>query len=372
MIQCGVFHTNPEVVFVPDDPRFGICRREVAGKLFLFEERPDGDRSDVASFGRSENIISTAKVIEKTTASSSHFVDEDAVLRARLFDIVVNDWDRHEDQWRWAGFKQDGKTVYKPIPRDRDQAFFVNEGILPWIAARKWLLPKIQGFDEYTENMEGQSFNARYFDRSFLTQSGWAAWLRQIDSLRILLSAENIDSAMHVFPDEVYPLCGPETACILRGRLDKLELMARNLYLSLTKEVSITGTNESDFFEIQMLSDTLLQISGYELKKGGQKGRRFYHRTFYASETRKIHLYGLDGNDRFELAGDHLSKIVLNIISGNNKNEMVSGKGLQHENISVYRDRNTEISPERSVRLKTRFGRIECLCRRPGKICPPE
>ncbi len=352
---AGVFHTNPEVVYVPDDPQFGIYRRDVAGKLFLFEERPDDDRSDVASFGRSENIISTAKVIEKTTASSNHLVDEDAVLRARLFDIVINDWDRHDDQWRWAGFEQNGKTVYKPIPRDRDQAFFVNEGIIPWIAARKWLLPKIQGFTEYTENMEGQSFNARYFDRSFLTQSSWDEWHRQIDSLRVLLTSEKIDSVMYAFPKEVYPLWGPEIARILQARLDNLELMARTLYLSLAKEVSITGTEESDYFEIMVPSDTVLKISGYEQKKNGQKGPQFYHRTFYASETRKIHLYGLNGEDRFEIKGNHLSKIELNIIGGDNIDEIVSIEGLKRENIFVYGDGNTVISPDRSVRLKKRF-----------------
>ena len=352
---AGIFHTNPEVVYVPDDPQFGIYRRDVAGKLFLFEERPDDDRSDVANFGRSENIISTAKVIEKTTASSNHAVDENAVLRARLFDIVINDWDRHEDQWRWAGFEQNGQTVYKPIPRDRDQAFFVNEGVIPWTAARKWLLPKIQGFTEYTENMEGQSFNARHFDRSFLTQSSWEEWQRQIDSLQILLTPGKIDSAMYAFPKDVYPLCGPETARILKARVENLKPMARNLYLSLAKEVSITGTNESDFFEVLTLADTLMQISGYELIKNGQKGRRFYYRSFYASETQKIHLYGLDGDDRFEIAGDHSSKIDLKIIGEKNKNEIISGEDLQHKNISVYGDRNTEISPERSDRLKTRF-----------------
>jgi hypothetical protein len=353
--HAGVFHANPELVYVPDDSRLGIYRRDVAEKLFLFEERPDDDRSDVASFGRSENIISTAKVIEKTTASSNHLVDKDAVLRARLFDIVINDWDRHEDQWRWAGFERNGQTVYKPIPRDRDQAFFVNEGIIPWIAARKWLLPKIQGFTEYTENMEGQSFNARYFDRSFLTQSSWDEWLRQIDSLRVLLTTEKIDSAMYAFPREVYPLCGSETARILKARLENLESMARNLYLSLAKEVSITGTEEPDYFEIMAPSDTVLRISGYELKKKGQKGRQFYHRTFYASETGKIHLYGLDGEDRFEIKGNYLSKIELNIIGGDNKDEIVSIEGLKRENIFVYGDGNTEISPDRSVRLKKRF-----------------
>ncbi|HRX10224.1 MAG TPA: BamA/TamA family outer membrane protein [Draconibacterium sp.] len=351
----GVFHTNPEVVYIPDDSRFGIYRSDVAGKLFLFEERPDGNRSDVDSFGHSENIISTAKVIEKTTASSSHVVDENAVLRARLFDIVVNDWDRHDDQWRWAGFEQNGQTVYKPIPRDRDQAFFVNEGVIPCIAARKWLLPKIQGFTENTENMEGQSFNARYFDRSFLTQSSWDEWQRQIDSLQILLSPEKIDSAMYAFPKEVYPLCAPETARILKTRLENLESMARNLYLSLTKEVSITGTNKSNYFEILTLGDSLLQISGYELIKNGQKGRRFYHRTLSASETRKIHLYGLAGNDQFEIEGNHTSKIELNIIVGKNNVEIVSDQGLKRENIFVFGGGNTEISPDRSVSLKKRF-----------------
>lgn len=352
---AGVFHTNPEVVYVPDDPRFGIYRRDVAEKLFLFEERPDDDRRDVASFGRSENIISTAKVIEKTTTSSNHFVDEDAVLRARLFDIVINDWDRHEDQWRWAGFESNGQTVYKPIPRDRDQAFFVNEGILPWMAARKWLLPKIQGFTEYTENMEGQSFNARYFDRSFLIQCGWEDWLRQIDSLRVLLSSEKIDSAMQTFPKEVYPLCGPETARILKARLENLEPMARNLYLSLAKEVSIAGTEESNYFEIRALSDTVLQITGYDLKMNGQKGRMFYHRTFYASETGKIHLYGLGGDNVFEMRGNQPLKINLNIIGGKNKDKIISGEELWRKNISIYDDRKTEISPELSGRLKTRY-----------------
>jgi len=352
---ANIFHTNPEVVYVPNDQHLGIYRRDVAGKLFLFEERPDDDRSDVASFGHSKNIISTEDVLGKMIESPGHFVDEDAVLRARLFDIVINDWDRHEDQWRWAGFERNGQTVYKPIPRDRDQAFFVNEGIIPWIAARKWLLPKIQGFEEYTENMEGQSFNARYFDRSLLTQSSWDEWQRQIDSLRVLLTPEKIDSAMHAFPREVYPVCGPKTTRILKARLENLEPMARKLYLSLKKEVSIPGTEESDYFEIMALADTLLQISGYELKKNGQKGRRFYHRTFYVSETRKIHLYGLGGDDRFEVQGNHPSKNELNIIGGKNKDKIISGEELRCKNIAVYDKKNTEISQELSGRLKSRY-----------------
>lgn len=353
--QAGVYHTNPEVLYVPDDPQLGIHRRDMAGKLFLFEERPAGDRSDVASFGGSESIISTEKVIEKTSASSNNFVDAESFLRARLFDIVINDWDRHEDQWRWAGFEKNGKTVYKPIPRDRDQAFFVNEGIVPWIAARKWLLPKIQGFAEYTENMDGLAFNARYLDRTFLTGSSWEDWLSQIDSLKTLLTANKIDSAMLVFPNEVYPLCGPQTAQILKARLENLEPMARKLYLSLAKEVSITGTNEADLFEIEALSDTVLQISGFEIKSNNEKGNRFYHRIFFSSETKTIHLYGLEGKDRFDLAGNHPGKIKLNIIGGENNDEVSVAKSSSLKNFSIYDTENTDISPKIARKLKTRY-----------------
>ena len=52
--------------------------------------------------------------------------DQDQVLRSRLFDIWIGDWDRHDDQWRWASFKdKNGFTYYQPIPRDRDQIFFL-------------------------------------------------------------------------------------------------------------------------------------------------------------------------------------------------------------------------------------------------------
>ena len=39
--------------------------------------------------------------------------------------MLIGDWDRHQDQWRWIEFKENGKKVYRPMPRDRDQAFSI-------------------------------------------------------------------------------------------------------------------------------------------------------------------------------------------------------------------------------------------------------
>lgn len=358
--KAGLFHTNPEIVYVPDDPRFGIYQKDVANQLFLFEERPDEDRRDVASFGSSKNIISTDEVIEKIFNDEDHFVDSDAIIRARLFDIFINDWDRHDDQWRWASFKKNGKTIYKPIPRDRDQAFFVNEGVFPWIAARKWIMPKIQGFDEYTKNVAEQySYVTRYFDQTFLIHKEWVDWQIQIDSLKILLSPESIDKAVLNFPKEVQPLCANQTAEVLKARLQNLEPMARQLYLSLAKEVDVIATNEKDIFEIEVLSDTTMHIIVYHRKKNKEKGAEIYNRVFYASETKKIRLYGFDKKDRFIVKGNPQSKIELSVIGGGDKDEVIFEGAENLRFISIYDLGKADLSPSVKKRIRKNYDKEE-------------
>ncbi|NOY96955.1 MAG: BamA/TamA family outer membrane protein, partial [Chlorobi bacterium] len=239
------------------------------------------------------------------------------------------------------------------------QAFFVNEGVLPWIAARKWLMPKIQGFDEYTENIEGLAFNARFFDRSFLIQSDWEDWLRQIDSLRILLTPEQIDKAVLSFPEEVRPLCAGRTAEILKARLENLEPMARKLYLSLAREVGITGTNEKDLFEIVVPDDTTIRITGYHLKKKNEKGVEIYHRVFYASETGAIRIYGFGGKDRFFIKGSAKNKISLTIIGGGDEDKVIYEGTKIPRFITIYDKKSTDLSYSVKKRIKTTYDKEE-------------
>ena len=69
-------------------------------------------------------------MIENLIEDNDNRVDQNFVVRNRLFDMWIGDWDRHDDQWRWAEFKEDNGSIYRPIPRDRDQAFFINEGFI--------------------------------------------------------------------------------------------------------------------------------------------------------------------------------------------------------------------------------------------------
>ncbi|BDC98485.1 BamA/TamA family outer membrane protein [Persicobacter psychrovividus] len=316
---AGILHPVPKLVYVPDDPHFGIYRQDVADRLFFFEQRPDGDCSDLPHFGNSKKVISTKKMIKKMQSSEDHQVDQQAVLKARAFDIWLNDWDRHDDQWRWAGEKVGGLTVYQPIPRDRDQAFFVNEGILPKLMARQWLIPKIQGFSPYTAHVKSHAFNARFFDRTFLTSLSWAQWQPQIEALIADLDDASIDQAVKSFPKEIYPIAGQKTANMLKQRRDHLLPMMRQFYDFLAKEVDVVGTKDADQIQLDYLADGELRVRLWHLKKSGDKGRKLYDRRFRATETKYVHIYGLSGRDEVLIKGDRPSKIRVNIFSKGTK-----------------------------------------------------
>jgi hypothetical protein len=123
-------HANPVIGIVADDPALGEYRKIFAGLMCLLEEREPGGPSD-----------NTLKMESNLIRSYDSRFDGDLFLRARMLDLLLGDWDRHEDQWRWLVSKDGKSRAYQAVPRDRDQVFHVNEGLFPSIAALPWIDP---------------------------------------------------------------------------------------------------------------------------------------------------------------------------------------------------------------------------------------
>ncbi len=321
---AGVMHTNPKIVWVPDDPRLGIYREEMANGVFLFEERPAGNRDDIESFNRSEKIVNTAKVIDKTQDDPDHRVDQQSVVRARLFDMLINDWDRHDDQWRWASFKEKKKTIYRPIPRDRDQVYFVNQGVLMWIATRKWVQPKFQGFDYEIKNVEGLGFNARYFDRSFMTEPELSDWTSIAKDIQTSITDSIIHEAIRSLPENIYDSTGRDIEQKLISRRELLPGYADEYYRFLSKTVDVVGTNERELFDVKRQENGDTEVAVYALsKKKGKVKEQLYFRDFKHNETNEVRLYGLKGKDSFIVSGTGKKGIKVRIIGGKGKDSII-------------------------------------------------
>lgn len=318
---AGIYHTWPQIVFVPQQKALDSFNAEFGNRLYLFEQRPDENWEDAPNFGSSKNIISTEKVLEKISEDGSHRVDQLLFVRSRLFDIFIGDWGRHEDQWRWATTKQGDKTIYKPIPRDRDQAYTKFDGVLLKVAKAAAGAAYLQSFDYTIKDVRGLNYPARNLDRRMANETTLQQWNTIAKELQLALTDDVITASVRQMPPEVYANTGTEIITKLKSRRNDLVKYATDYYLFLAHEVDITGTKDVDYFLINNLPDGKVSIDLFRQNSLNKKeSEPFYSRTFLSSETKEIRVYGLAGKDSYEVKGEK-NDIVIRLIGGDAEDE---------------------------------------------------
>ncbi|TGE14381.1 hypothetical protein [Hymenobacter elongatus] len=356
---AGVYHTNPRLVYVGDDPALGEFRQSFANALYLFEERPEGDQRAVSSFGRSAKVESSRKVFTNLVYNPRHRVDARWYLRARLFDMWLGDWSRREDQWRWAGFPAaGGATVYRAIPRDRDHAFFkFDDGLLTHIIG--WVKSNYQSFHQKIRlaDVEGLNRAARPLDKSLLVYLTAQDFQQVADSMQRSLSDQVIRNALAVWPKEVYAEAGAEFDKNLRGRRDQFGAVAARFYELLAQEIEIPGTDQPERFIIEPTGPGMVRVSHFSLH-AGRPDSLVGQRTFDYRQTRSIKVFGLGGNDVFELRGLPDHRLTVGIYDGAGQDivelKSVAGQADRPTNVVVYDsgDGNT-ISVAKPVKVES-------------------
>jgi hypothetical protein len=159
---AGIPTVTHQLVVIPDDPRLGEFRKGFAGRLALFEQNPDDDVPLPPGLEGFEKIEETPDLYERIEKDPGERIDARAFLKARLFDLLIGDWDRHEEQWDWGKSKEDGK--WRPIPKDRDQAFARYDGLVISLL-RPTLEGRLTNFSARHSSPVGMGWNSRVVDR---------------------------------------------------------------------------------------------------------------------------------------------------------------------------------------------------------------
>lgn len=329
----GIPHANPEIVYVPDDPAFGEYQKEFAGQVFLFEEREPLD---------AKKTDNTGKAQEKLKEDNDNTVDQKTVLRARLLDMLLGDWDRHEDQWRWERTKGKNGIVYEPVPRDRDQVFYSTSGALPWLVSRYLLMAKFQSYKDHIRSINRWNLNGRYFDRYFLTELDEKDWKKAIAEVQSTLTDNLIYKAMKRMPAKIYQMSGEGIAKKLIARRNILDKQAMKYYRFISKEVDIPTSDKKDNIDITNESSGAVKVKINKIKKDGTLDEVTYKRTFDPAVTNEIRIYGMGGEDVFAVHGEASSPITVRMIGGKDEDTFtidsnITGKGNRY----VY-DRSDE------------------------------
>lgn len=326
--SAGVPHANPKLVYLPKDTTLGIYRHDFGDQVYLFEERTPGSE---------KKTYNTEKMLDEIHGDNDNQVDQHRVLQARLLDMLMADWDRHDDQWRWGMEKEKkGRKSFYPVPRDRDQSFYVNEGVITRVLSWRFLLPFVQGFRAKIPYIQGFNFNARYFDRSFLNELNEDDWHKQTQAFVTTMSDDVFKNAISYFPDSIRNLPGiAKTYEVLKARRSILEEQALKHYRFISKKVDIPGSEKNELFHIERLKGGEVKVKVSKISKGGNVEQTLYKRTFDPKVTKEIRLYSLGGADRFELAGENRSPIRIRLVGGKN-NDTYADSTNGHVGKRVY------------------------------------
>lgn len=331
---ADVYYTDPKVVFLKHQKALGSYNDYLPEEMYMYEQRPNGDWSGTGLFGDSKEVISYSDLLVRLREKKNHFIDQEWVLKSRLFDILIHDWDRHDDQWRWATFEEDGKNIYRPIPRDRDLAFYKFKGAIPWFISQ-FVITKYKTMKGDAKDLKSLTMNGKYFDRYFLNELEWEEWIPVIEELQARVTDEVIDDSGRDLPKEIRSLSDAELNDKLKSRRDNLKAIARRFYDLINTEVEVTGTDNKDIFNIVTNPDGSIHVS-YEIKRKKKGNLKKYDRTFYPDETEVVRLYGLGEDDEFHFEGTGNSIIKISIIGGEGEDRVVNNS--MRKDIAVYDD----------------------------------
>ncbi|HWJ91282.1 MAG TPA: BamA/TamA family outer membrane protein, partial [Flavisolibacter sp.] len=318
---AGIPYLRNRLVYLPDDPRLDRFRADFKNMMAFMEERePFGVK-------KTDN---TDEVVLRLVKDNDDHVDQKAVLRARLLDNFVMDFDRHEGQWLWAT-KDTGKgKLYYPIPKDRDQVFYVNQGLIPFLIRRPWAVPELQGFRAKAINIKTFNRAARNFDRTFLTSLTRDDWNRQVDTFLTAMTDDVIETALMQQPPEIQKYSTDKIAKTLKARKKHFAHEMDQYYRFLSRTVTVVGSNKREQVVIDKNEDGTMRVQVNKITKQNVVTGKMYDRVFDPNVTKEVRIFGLNDDDRFVVNGGN-NKIKVRIVGGSGNDTFVnngSGKKI--------------------------------------------
>src|SRR5690606_35288739 len=186
--------------------------------------------------GDSDN---TLKMLSKINHDNDDIYKAKTFLRARMLDLLVGDWDRHEDQWRWYDDSKGKDKDYLPIPRDRDQAFRKVEGLFPNLTSRSWALPTLQGFRATISRPNYSLFKSRFLNAHSKNQFTFEEWMEVAHEFVANITDSVLEEGLKRLPASSYAIRHDSLFAEHKNRRDAIPAAMETYYRFINNIVDI-------------------------------------------------------------------------------------------------------------------------------------
>lgn len=318
--SVGVINTKPYLYFMPKGvlpPEYDSVFGGIAG---MIELNPEDSEDVIQIFSNALKITGTLRLIERLQEKKNEFVDSENFLKARLIDILTNDYDRHALQWKWAMFKSENKEIWKPVPKDRDRAFTIFNGFAPFLSTM--IVPQYKSFSEDFSSVLFTTWAGRYLDRRFLIHLTKDDWIKTTDFVISKMTDETLDYAVSQQPPELFAVSGEKILRLLKIRRDKLAEFSLKFYEYVNSVAEIFGTEKDDSVFVDRVSDSVTSVKLFRLNKSGDHELKF-SRDFFFCETEEIRIELGEGDDKAFVTGSVDNGILIRIAGNEGRDKFI-------------------------------------------------
>jgi hypothetical protein len=335
---AGVPHAHPVIGVVAADDALGEYKKEFAGTVCLLEEREP--------VGESDNTI---KALSNVLKDYDNRFNGDAFLRARMLDLLIGDWDRHEDQWRWAEDKSGkNKKLYTGVPRDRDQVFHLEEGLFPDIAASPSINPLLGDFRADIPTAKYWMAKTRFINAYPDAQMSYEQWMKIANEFVAAETDAVLEAGLRQLPKEVYSMRHDELLNKLKQRRNQIPKVMGDFYRFIYRITDIRTTDKDEQITATDAPNGGIHISVNKFKNE-TVGDTVFSMTYNPQITKEIRLYASGGDDHIVI-NTPASPIKLRVVGGDGSN--VYNVVDSRNKIQVYDTKDAQFKGKTN-RLKT-------------------
>ena len=306
----GIPHTSPRLVVMPDDPALGSFRKTFGNLVGTIEEYPLAAGDGNPGFMGASQIIPSVQMWKEWMKGPENRPDARAYLRARVLELLVDNYDRHRGQWRWM--KVSGEEAWQPLPEDPDFAFIRRDGLM--MRSIRSQAPQFLIFsDEFPGRLDGALGNGAEMDRwmfAGLTALDFETVAREVQSR---LTDAAVEQALRRMPAERYPMDAPSKLKALSARRGALVDYARRVYRYHAGNVDIHATDRAERVTVSRTEGNMVEVS---IALADTPGEGYYRRRFDPLETSEVRIFLHGGDDTVVRGGNAGGPITVRVVAG--------------------------------------------------------